>query len=261
MEIVTGFVLIIGLLLLWAVVTGKIKSAKFKGPEGLGGLELEAPGNDPPPPAPDITHHHYGISLKEHEESLKQREQEIREKIKEEIKEAREKYQERIQILEVELNAVSQKRINAEQDLEDHKKLLEGTEQALERQPSLVPEELERAKAALNRGNTNKAEELFDKVLKTEEKSIEHAAEASYQLGRLAKDRVDYKAAWKALTRAAELAPDNPLYLNKAGIIAYTLGHYDTAIEYFEKTLDLDIKAHGLDHPDVAAHWNNLGIA
>ena len=70
MESVISFVLIIGLLLLWAVVTGKIKSAKFKGPEGLGGLELEAPGNDPPPPAPDVTHHHYGISLKEHEESF-----------------------------------------------------------------------------------------------------------------------------------------------------------------------------------------------
>lgn len=257
MEVVTGFVLIIGLLLLWAVVTGKIKSAKFKGPEGLGGLELEAPGSDPPPPAPDVTHHHYGISLKEHEESLKRREQEIRE----EIKEAQEKDQEKIQILEMQLNALDQKLSNPEKDLEDHKKLLAKTEQALEQQSGLEPEELEQAKVALKKGDTDKAEELFEKVLKTEEKSIEHSAEASYILGRLAQDRVDYEVAWKALTRAADLAPDNSQYLNEAGMMAHTLARYDEAIGYYEKALDLDLKAHGPEHPNLAAYWNNLGDA
>ncbi|MCH7651852.1 MAG: hypothetical protein IIA63_11935, partial [Nitrospinae bacterium] len=83
-----------------------------------------------------------GITLEEHDESLKRREQEIHV----EIKEAQEKDQERIQVLEMQLNAVGQKRNNAEQDLEDHKKFLAEAEQALERQPGLMPEELEQAR-------------------------------------------------------------------------------------------------------------------
>ena len=196
-----------------------------------------------------------GITLEEHDESLKRREQEIRE----EIKEASEKDQERIQTLETQLNAIDQKLSNPEQDLEDHKELLEGTEQALERQPGLMPEELEQARTALNKGNTDKAEELFEKVLEMEEKSIERAAEASFQLGLLARDRVDYEKAWQALTRAAELAPDNPPYLNNAGLMADILGRYDIAIDYFEKALASDLKTFGPEHPNVATYWNNLG--
>ena len=63
------------------------------------------------------------------------------------------------------------------------------------------------------------------------------------------------------LTRAAELAPDNPLYLNQAGLMAQTLGNYDTAIEYYEKSLDSNLKILGPDHPEVATRWNNLGTA
>jgi tetratricopeptide (TPR) repeat protein len=64
-----------------------------------------------------------------------------------------------------------------------------------------------------------------------------------------------------ALTRAAELAPDNSLYLNGAGRIASTLGRYDVAIEYYNKALAIDLETYGPDHPKVAALWNNLGIA
>ena len=202
-----------------------------------------------------------GITLEEHDESLKRREQEIREELKEETKKDREKDQDRIQILEMQLNAVGQKRNNAEQDLEDHKKLLAETEQALARQPDLMSEELEQAKTALNKGNTDKAEELLEKVLQTEKQSIDRGAEASYQLGLLVKDRVDYGAAWQALTRAVEMAPDNSLYLSEAGVMAHTLGRYDTAIELFDKALAIDLKTHGPSHPNVATDWNNLGSA
>jgi tetratricopeptide (TPR) repeat protein len=254
MDYVIGFGLITILILIAAVATGKIKSAKFKGPKDLG-LEIESPEKSSPPTNLGDTHYH-GISLKEYEESLKRREQEIRE----EIKEAQEKDQEKIQILEMQLNAVSNKLGNPEQDLEDHKKLLAGTEQALERQPGLLPEELEQAKDALNMGNTDKAEELFEKVLKIEGKSIERAAEASYQLGLLARDRVDYETAWEVLSRAVELAPDNSLYLNEVGLMAQTLGRYDSAIKFFEKALAIDLETHGPEHPDVATCWNNLGL-
>jgi len=122
----------------------------------------------------------------------------------------------------------------------------------------LSPDRIEQAKTTLAEGDPALAESLLNDVVAS---GVQQSADASYILGRLARDRVDYETAWQALARAAELAPDNSLYLNKAGIIAYTLSRYDTAIAYYEKALAIDLKTHGPDHPDVAAHWNNLGMA
>lgn len=71
---------------------------------------------------------------------------------------------------------------------------------------------------------------------------------------------MDYQKAWQALLRAAELAPANSRYLNETGIMARELGHYDAAIGYFEKSLDIDLNSFGPDHPNVAKTWNNLGL-
>ena len=45
-------------------------------------------------------------------------------------------------------------------------------------------------------------------------------AKAAYKRGAAAMKRGDNKTAWEALTRAVELEPDNPDYLNGAGMIA-----------------------------------------
>ncbi|MCK5230769.1 MAG: tetratricopeptide repeat protein, partial [Desulfobulbaceae bacterium] len=40
--------------------------------------------------------------------------------------------------------------------------------------------------------------------------------------------------------------------LNEAGLLAYTLGQYRKAVEYFEQALASGLKTCGEDHPDVA---------
>lgn len=186
---------------------------------------------------------------------LKQRDEEIRKEVSTSAPGSEQRA-----LLEKELAALEQKRAHLEDSLKATQKVYADTVQLLEEKlaAQLPPDRIEQAKIAITKGDPALAESLLNEVVAS---GIEQAAEASYILGRLAKDRVDYETAWKALSRAAELVPDNSLYLNKAGIIAYTLSRYDSAIGYYEKALAIDLETHGPDHPDVAAHLNNLGIA
>ena len=57
-----------------------------------------------------------------------------------------------------------------------------------------------------------------------------------------------YSIAYGHCKRAVRLSPDNTTYLNKAGLVADTLGDYDKAIEYYEEkgTLKGFKGAHGM---------------
>jgi tetratricopeptide (TPR) repeat protein len=280
MEVVLGTILVIFLIVLFAIVRGKLKKGKVKIPGFEGELEGHSKEDSSAPPSAqqqshsphaiqfrDINEnkgtvtvggtHYHGITLKEHEESLKRRESEILE----EQKKVSAQDQERIQILELELSKVREKLDNSEQDLENTQKLLAETEKALERQPDLEPEQLENARAALETGNTENAEALFQQVLDTQKSNMDRAAEAAYQLGQLAENKIDYLKAVKYYERAAQLQPDNGEFLNQYGLILHTLGQYDQAIEYYEKALASDLETFGEAHPNVARLWNNLGLA
>ena len=196
-----------------------------------------------------------GLTEEKLEAILKRRDEEIREKYA-----ASEPGSEQRALLEKEQAALEQKRTNLEESLEAaqkvHADIIKLFNEKLTAQ--LPSDRIEQAKTAITKGDSALAESLLEEVVAS---GIQQSAEASYQLGLLAKDRVDYKKAWKTLTRAAELAPDNSLYLNETGFMAKTLGNYDTAIEYYEKSLDLDMMAHGPNHTSVAISWNNLGSA
>jgi tetratricopeptide (TPR) repeat protein len=161
-------------------------------------------------------------------------------------------------LLERELAALEQKRNDLEESLQATQKVYADTIQLLDEKLSaqLSPDRIEQAKTAIADGNPALAETLLQEVVAS---GMQQSAEASYILGRLAQDRVDYEKAWAALTRAAELAPDNSLYLNEAGWMADNLGRYDTAIEYLDKALAIDMETLGPEHPNVATGWNNLG--
>ncbi|MCH7501540.1 MAG: tetratricopeptide repeat protein [Nitrospinae bacterium] len=163
-------------------------------------------------------------------------------------------------LLEMELAALEQKRTHLEESLQATQKVYADTVQLLEEKLSaqLPPNRIEQAKTAIAQGDPALAESLLQEVVKS---GMQQSAEASYRLGLLAKDRVDYENAWQALTRAAELAPDNALYLNEAGLMADNLGRYDSAMEYYDKALAIYLETLGPDHPDVATLWNNLGLA
>jgi tetratricopeptide (TPR) repeat protein len=198
---------------------------------------------------------HFGITLEKHEASLKRKEEEIREEYAVSALSS-----ERRALLEKKLAALQQKRTHLEESLKATQKVYADTVQLLEEKLSaqLPSERIEQAKKAITEGDPALAESLLNEVV---ESGMQQSAKASYQLGVLANNRVNYEKAWQALTRAVELAPDNPFYLNQTGNMARNLGRYDTAIAYFEKALDLGLKAHGPKHPSVATYWNNLGLA
>ena len=196
-----------------------------------------------------------GLSMKEVNELLKIREREIHA----EYDSKEEKSEEERKLLLEELTSLKQKQANLEKTLEEKKALITDTGQKLKKYQDLLPkEQLTSAQEALEKGDTHQAETLFKKVKETQ---AGHAAEAAYQLAKLAEDRIDYATARENYIQAAQFEPDNTVYLNAAGLIMHTLGQYDKAIEYFDKALELNLKTFGDDHSEVATCWNNLGLA
>ncbi|MGH6847493.1 MAG: tetratricopeptide repeat protein, partial [Methylocella sp.] len=159
---------------------------------------------------------------------------------------------------EKQLSDIQAKLGNSEAALEDYKSKLAQASQALDYlKKEVLPEPLERAQLALQKGETSDAEALFRKALSG---GKEKAAEAAYQLGQLAEGRIDYRSAYQYYEQAAELQPDNPLYLNAAGKIDYVVGRYSEAEPLFQRALAIWEKALGPEHPDVATSLNNLAL-
>ena len=115
--------------------------------------------------------------------------------------------------------------------------------------PNVPQADLAQALESLAKGDTAKAERLFEQVLATDPK---HAAEAAFQLGELALSKIDYIKARKYYLEAARLEPDNAEYVNKAGKINHEMGRYPEARSFYEKALAIREKSLGPDHPDVA---------
>ena len=46
---------------------------------------------------------------------------------------------------------------------------------------------------------------------------------------------------------------------NNNGLVYDRQGKYEEALEYHQKSLDIEIRVFGSDHPDVAKSYNNIG--
>jgi len=137
------------------------------------------------------------------------------------------------------------------------------------------------AKQALEAGEFDKAESLFNQAKKTDieaakqlqaqvqqvqetaNKRLLSAAESTAANGELKITQLAYKEAGEYYQEAAELLPagnDEKLaeYLNWAGEAFYYAGLYDQAKPLFEKALAIREKILGSEHPDVATSLNNL---
>jgi tetratricopeptide (TPR) repeat protein len=124
-------------------------------------------------------------------------------------------------------------------------KLLEQVRQALGTlKGEFSPEQLEQARQGLATGDVSHAEKLFRQVLLLSGNK-EKAAEAAYQLAQLAYGRIDYAAAYRYSKEAADLQPDNSLYLNYAGFIAHKIGRYSEAEPLYRRSLAISEKALG----------------
>jgi len=144
--------------------------------------------------------------------------------------------------LKQELAGVRGKLANTKKALEDRGKVLAETEKTLasEQLKNAVPEDqLVAAQRKLMTGDSSQAETLFVQVLQDAETRNKAGAEAAFHLGQLEEDRIEYRVAMEYFEKAVQLAPNNGIYLNKAGLMLATLARYDKAIEYYEKALSV----------------------
>lgn len=193
-----------------------------------------------------------GITLEQHEASLKRREQEIRA----ELAQTNFADNARVALLEKQLAAAEAKRQNPEQSLAETNRTFSGANNALEKLKGDVPaDQLAQAKQALQKGDAGAAKTLFGNVVQS---GKQQAAEAAFQLGELAYDRIDYATAYQYYLEAARLQPENAAYLNMAGRIAHEMGRYQEALPFLVKALAVREKSLGPGHPDVAQSLNNL---
>lgn len=195
-----------------------------------------------------------GITLEQYDAGLKRREQEVRA----ELLQTNRADQPSVTLLEKEMAAVEAKRQNLEQSLADHKAKLAEAHQALEKLKDEVPaDQLAQAQQALQKGDAAAAEKLFGDVVQS---GKQQAAEAAFQLGALANNRIDYAKAYEHYLEAARLQPDNAAYLNMAGLLALAVARYAEGQPLLEKALAISEKSLGPEHPDVAQSLNNLAL-
>ena len=128
-------------------------------------------------------------------------------------------------------------------------------------QKNLSGAELEKALKLLASGRLPEAQALLSRFEKEEDQEIERIAKIRFSRAQVYELELDYPNALKYYERAVQLTPENTLYLAYAGFLQDKLGHYNKAIDYFEKALASDLKSFGPEHPKVAIDWNNLGAA
>ncbi len=193
-----------------------------------------------------------GFTLEQFETQLKQREQAVRT----ELDQANKADKDKIANLEKQLADIQAKLNNPEDALEAYKTKLAQAYQAIDTlKREVLPEQIKQAQQTLTQGNTADAETLFKQVLA---RGTENAAQAAYQLGELAENRVAYASAEGYFSKAVQLQADNTQYLNAAGRLAFIRGHYTEAEPLMKRALSIDEASYGKDHPNVARDLNNL---
>jgi hypothetical protein len=105
--------------------------------------------------------------------------------------------------------------------------------------PLISTETFGQAQAMLSRGDVLGAErkfvEIADTVRKIKEKADVVEARAIFEAGKLAEERIDWRAANAHYARAARLQPSNWQYTESAGSLARYMGDYATAALYVGK--------------------------
>jgi tetratricopeptide (TPR) repeat protein len=199
----------------------------------------------------DVSEFHLKVSPKEFKVDLITRENHIKQEISQE-QDPQKKAEKQKEL------QVAQKRIeNPDQALKEYEEKTAAAYKALEGfKEEIGKRSLAKAKEALEKGDTSLAERLFQGVF--DRGSIAQKAEAAFQLGSLAESHIDYLQAQDYYRKAVGLQPDNPQYLNAAGLMALTMGYYQEAEPLFRGALNIREKVSGPEHPDVASSLNNL---
>ncbi|MGR3318632.1 MAG: tetratricopeptide repeat protein [Candidatus Anammoxibacter sp.] len=144
--------------------------------------------------------------------------------------------------------------------IEEQKKKIEGLENELNILKS-TDERAEIALSSLQDGDLEAARKLFETLREEERTKEKEHAKTAYNLGNVYFIELKFQDALQAFLDAANLNPENPLYLSESGTTFYQLAQYDKAISYYEEALESDLKTFGENHPRVARNWDNLGSA
>ena len=130
--------------------------------------------------------------------------------------------------------------------------------------PLISTDAFAQAQAMLSRGDVLGAErkfvEIADTVRRIKEKADVVEARAIFEAGKLAEERIDWRAAYAHYARAARLQPSNWQYAQHAGMLARMMGDYATAASFDETTLSLVTSAFGPDVRETATALNNLAL-
>src|SRR5215510_6077595 len=130
--------------------------------------------------------------------------------------------------------------------------------------PLISTEAFAQAQAMLSRGDVLGAErkfvEIADTVRKIQAQADVVEARAIFEAGKLAEERIDWRAASAHYARAARLQPSNWQYAEHAGTLARMMGDYATAASFKEAALGLVTSAFGPDARQTATALNNLAL-
>lgn len=200
-----------------------------------------------------------GISLKDHEESLRKREKEIQ-------KDLRTAHEAEKKILSKELSDVYQKLGSLEESYKQRIKYLQERTAALVKLAKNFSEETVRAaQQALQEGDESKADDLFRQIEKNSATHIKQAAEAAYQRGLIAEQQLRFFDSQRHLERATQLAPDDPAYMLSyaTSFLSWALvnsnNNREKGIKFLEKSLTLNEIKNGQNHKDQIKIHRILG--
>src|SRR5215831_2979151 len=130
--------------------------------------------------------------------------------------------------------------------------------------PLISKDAFAQAQAMLSNGDVLGAERKFVEIADTVRKIREQAdvveARAIFEAGKLAEERIDWRAAYAHYARAARLQPSNWQYVQRAGSLARWMGDYTAAATFNEETLSLVTSVFGPDDPKTAQALNNLAL-
>ncbi len=133
-------------------------------------------------------------------------------------------------LLERQLQAVREKLADMEKSYAEELQKRKAADEALVQMKGQLPDEqIKKAKASLEQGETAAAEKAFDAVVDKEGGAV---ALAAYQSGQLAEGRLDYDKALRQYKKAVMLEENNPEYLYAVGEMAWIMGEYKQAEDW-----------------------------
>jgi tetratricopeptide (TPR) repeat protein len=168
--------------------------------------------------------------------------------------------------LEAESKGVADRQTNLQASYDGLVQKLAEANAALEAFAPLISKDaFEQAQTMLSRGDVLGAERKFVEIADTVRKIREQAdvveARAIVEAGKLAEERIDWRAAYDQYARAARLQPSNRQYAGMAGILADKMGDYAAAATYEEAALTLATSEFGPDARETAVGLNGSAVA